>query len=883
MASTIVAGLRIAASASGLSVFSGAQKTLLGLKTVTEKLSLKSNELGQSIKQSIGTAGTQAVAALNTQYLRLGQSIDKARIKQDQLQSRLALRDQLKTDRSNLRSGAMETLAVGVTAALPVKLAIDYESAMADVKKVVNFDTPEGFNILSNEILELTRTLPLAATDLASIAASGGQLGVASTDLKQFTTTVAKMATAFDMSAEAAGDSMAKLANVYRIPINEIDRLGDAINELSNSSPAKASDIVNALGRVGGVAKSFGLTETQAAALSNTFISLGKTPEVAGTAINGMLIKLQTADKQGDKFKEALESINISASGLKKAIGKDAQGALSDFLGTVNLVPKADRMGLLVDLFGLEYADDVAVLAGSMETYAGSLALIKDASNYKGSMEKEFQARAATTANNLRLLKNGLSELGINLGSAVLPGLNELVNTVRPVFTSIATWAKENAGLVSGILKLVTGAVALRLGFIALSYGVSLGASALNGVGIAMSMATGKVAVLNSTIIATRMAPLVSGVTSLTAALPALSGGMALLGTVIAATPIGWIVAGIAAVAAGGLLIYKYWEPIKAWTGGFFSGLMEGLRPVRDAFSAAFAPLAPLISGLGALIKPVIQWFSDLFTPVKMSGEALGQASSSGMAFGRVVGAVLSGLMTPIRWLLEGIGQIPAAFSGGLGSIAALITNFSPLGLFYRAFAGVMSYFGVDLPTKFTEFGGMLVTGLVNGISNMASSLKDSVVGIGSSVKGWFTETLGIQSPSRVFMGYGENVSEGAAIGIAGQTGLIRKAALGMVAATAVNLSVPQVAQAAPSPLASQAQAFASATQSPALAREGSVAGVPGDAGLTVHLTQNFTINGSSGGTQEQILSAGRTSFDEFQRMLERVEYDRRRRSYGPT
>ncbi|MGO3562281.1 phage tail protein [Pseudomonas helleri] len=310
---------------------------------------------------------------------------------------------------------------------------------------------------------------------------------------------------------------------------------------------------------------------------------------------------------------------------------------------------------------------------------------------------------------------------------------------------------------------------------------------------------------------------------------------------------------------------------------------MEGLKPIGDAFSLAFAPLAPLLSGLGALIKPVIQWFSELFTPVQMSGEALGRASSSGMAFGRIVGAAISGLMAPVRWLLEGISEIPTAFSGGLGSIAALITNFSPMGLFYRAFAGVMTYFGFELPDKFTEFGGMLVTGLVNGISNMAGSLKDSVVGIGSSVKGWFTETLGIQSPSRVFMGYGENVSEGAAIGIAGQTGLIRKAALGMAAATSISLGAPQMAAAAPSVLASQAQAFASATQPKALAMGSAPMGsAPGGAGITIHLKQEFTITGGSGNVQEQVMKAGRLSFDEFRKMLEQVEHDRARRSYGP-
>src|SRR5690606_26951418 len=62
-------------------------------------------------------------------------------------------------------------------------------------------------------------------------------------------------------------------------------------------------------------------------------------------------------------------------------------------------------------------------------------------------------------------------------------------------------------------------------------------------------------------------------------------------------------------------------------------------------------------------------------------------------------------------------GEIKAGFSGGLSGIAATILNFSPLGLFHRALAGVLNYFGVDIPARFTDFGGMLIDGLVNGIT----------------------------------------------------------------------------------------------------------------------------------------------------------------------
>jgi hypothetical protein len=89
--------------------------------------------------------------------------------------------------------------------------------------------------------------------------------------------------------------------------------------------------MVPALNRIGGTARQFGLTAVQASALAGAFISLGKAPEKAGTAINAMLSKLQTAGKQGKKFQDALRQMGMSAKQLEKDIGQDAQGALVKF------------------------------------------------------------------------------------------------------------------------------------------------------------------------------------------------------------------------------------------------------------------------------------------------------------------------------------------------------------------------------------------------------------------------------------------------------------------------------------------------------------------------------------------------------------------------
>ena len=124
--------------------------------------------------------------------------------------------------------------------------------------------------------------------------------------------------------------------------------------------------------------------------------------------------------------------------------------------------------------------------------------------------------------------------------------------------------------------------------------------------------------------------------------------------------------------------------------------------------------------------------------------------------------------------------ELKAGFSGGVARIAATLVNFSPLGLFYRAFSGVMSYLGIELPTKFTEFGGMLMTGLINGIKNAAGAVKDSVVGTATGVIDSFKEKLGIHSPSRVFAELGDFTMQGLANGLTGGQGGPLDAVLGL-------------------------------------------------------------------------------------------------------
>ncbi|RKG30410.1 phage tail tape measure protein [Acinetobacter tianfuensis] len=120
--------------------------------------------------------------------------------------------------------------------------------------------------------------------------------------------------------------------------------------------------------------------------------------------------------------------------------------------------------------------------------------------------------------------------------------------------------------------------------------------------------------------------------------------------------------------------------------------------------------------------------------------------------------------------------KIKTFFSSGITNISATIINWSPIGLFYRAFAAVMNYFGVQLPSTFTGFGQMLMQGLANGISNgiagVIGKAKAAAAQVTNTVKGAF----GIHSPSRVFTQLGAYNMQGLANGISNNSHLASNA-----------------------------------------------------------------------------------------------------------
>lgn len=345
--------------------------------------------------------------------------------------------------------------------AFAAKEAMKFETAMAGVKKVAE-GTDEQYAKLSDELKKMSAELGISAAEMADLAAAGGQLGIPIEKLSEFTAIASKMSVAFGMTAEEAGNAAATIANVFQLPIGEVEKLGDAINVLGNNTAAREKDIVAAMARIGGTAKQFGLVADEAAALADAFIALGKPPEVAATAINAMLQKLQTAQSQGKDFQAALEGIGTSADEMAANIAANPQQALTDFLHKLEGLDKQSRALTLSQLFGTEYSDDIALLVGSLGEYEKALGLVADKGQVVGAMQKEVANAMSTSEAQIAKAKQEIINVAIEVGEKLLPLVSLLASTTGSVASAIGAITEEFPVLTQLAALFAAGAVAVK-------------------------------------------------------------------------------------------------------------------------------------------------------------------------------------------------------------------------------------------------------------------------------------------------------------------------------------------------------------------------------------------------------------------------------------
>lgn len=553
-------------------------------------------------------------------------AIDKLRTAQERLNHVEAARNRNLARREGYKEGIMGTVAIGASVAVPVKAAMDFETTMADVRKVVDFDTPDGLQKMGDTILEMSTRLPMAANDIGKIVAAGGQAGIAAKDLTTFAESAIKMGVAFDISADQAGQAMAEMRSAFRMTQPQVNELADKINYLGNNTAAAAPDIMDIVQRIGPLGEVAGAASGSIAAMGATLRGMGVANEIAATGIKNMLLTL-TSGKAATKAQQAVfKSLGLTATQVSKSMQLNADETIRVILAKINKLPKHAQASALAELFGKESIGAIAPLLTNLNQLQDNLKMVGDATKYAGSMNKEYQAAAATTANQVKLFNGQVNALGVTIGSVLLPAVNGVLKTVSPWIGKVVSLAKEHPT----VTKAIVGTAAALASLTVVTYTAGFAWTFLKG-GLINTVGWFAKAAAGAAMAGTANTAAATGTTLLGTAFRFVGKSILWAGRALLMNPIGLAVT---AIAGGAYLIYENWEPLKKWFTdlwaditatfdvaiGKIMGLINGVAEKWTNFKTAIS------DGVGDAWQGTKNFFSDPFG----TGDNSGKPSASG-------------------------------------------------------------------------------------------------------------------------------------------------------------------------------------------------------------------------------------------------------------
>ena len=310
--------------------------------------------------------------------------------------------------------------AVIAGGAASLKASISFESAFAGVKKTVNA-TDKELNIMRKDILNMSKEMPTSANEIAGVAEAAGQLGIKTKNIAGFSKTMVMLGDSTNMSADTAATSLARLANITRMPQTQFGRLGSVIVDLGNNLATTEQEITDMALRLAGAGHQVGMSEADILSFAGALSSVGIEAEAGGTAFSTLMSKMNLATtKGGDELNDFAKVSGMTADQFKKAFKEDAAGAIISFIQGLDKVNKSGGSAIKVlddmGLSDIRMRDALLRAAGASGTFTEALKIGNNAWNENKALTNEAGQRYKTLESRIKILGNKFTALGIAVG-----------------------------------------------------------------------------------------------------------------------------------------------------------------------------------------------------------------------------------------------------------------------------------------------------------------------------------------------------------------------------------------------------------------------------------------------------------------------------------
>lgn len=639
--------------------------------------------------------------------------------------------DRLSTTAVKLRTGG--AMAVGASAGAGYAAgrflapAVGFDEEMSRVGALTRLDKgDEQFAALRAQAKKLGAETAFTTRDAASGQAFLAMAGFTPQSIQAALPGVLNMALAGGMDLGESADIGSNILTQFKLSSDQMDRVGDTLTAAFTRTNTDLRALGDTMKYAGPVAANLGISLEQASAMAGMLANNGLRGSDAGTALRSSLSRLASPPKAAA---DALKELGVSVADANGKM-RPMETVLLDLFKATKKYGQVDQVSFFKNIAGEEAFVGLQTLvqaAGSGELQK----LTKELQGAAGESATVAKKMADNLGGDLKELDSAWEAFRIQIEELADGALRKLTQALTGTIGVMTEWANKNPQLSKTLLAVGGSALALtagigatslaiglllgplaklQLGFALLTSGSGLGGavtlfSRLSGVisgplggvrgwGIVFSSMTGDagklagaLAPLRGLLAAAFISPgaalggIVKGLSSLLLRLtgiPAIMGiassALSVLGGALSLllSPIGLIGA---AFIATGLLIWRFWEPIKAFFAGFFAGVMQALTPFRDAF----AGLAPVFDVISNAVSQLWQWFSNLLSPMTTSKETLDKCASAGETFGKVLGLAIQGLMLPLTglanmiiWILKKLDIIPDGIDAAHAKAQAL-------------------------------------------------------------------------------------------------------------------------------------------------------------------------------------------------------------------
>lgn len=584
--------------------------------------------------------------------------------------------------------------------------AIDFEDAMVRVAKTTGLPDISNDNNnlaqLRENIQLLARNTPTTHNELAKMAEVIGQMGVTSVNAITNLTHIFDMfVVATDMSAGEVATNLGQIANAFGWNLNnsseQVYKLANTINQLENTTASSAAQIMTSMSKFAQAAGTLKITAAEAAGLSATLISVGMSEEEAGTALRRMSSQLiDNADKVAELM--GMNEKYADSSKVLKAINEDAVQVFVDIAKAANGTAdkydqNAESLKALIDIADERGGRGLAALANNVELLEKNLSVANKEFRSGSSLVTEYFRAMDSTKNQLAILKNNVNDLGVTMGDAVLPVINQFVQLAVPAVRMLADAFKrldksQQLMIIGGIaLVAITGPLLMFFGQI--FHAITL-----------LTMGFGQLL---------RVVPLMTR--AVAGLIPTLATGLRML--------VGWpglIIAGI-------VVVMKLLQGMGVDIAGVFRKIADTAKAWGENIMATFA--GGILGGAARFVAKAIAWVANMIASF-LEGHSppdQGPLSTIDKWGSKVLQAYLNGFLNADFGVLKEVGStIEKILTRGVTDKALP----AALQRFAQARTVLAKLIGKFRTTK------ILDTGLLNeataGLGHMADEVRELIV-----------------------------------------------------------------------------------------------------------------------------------------------------------